>query len=304
MGTMGWVLLILLWWGGGPVAGAVPNAGTARLVGQVVDETGKPVPGVQVQLGTLSTQTDASGTYTLEKLRSAHWEITLQHPQYRPLQAKVWLQEGLTAALDATLVTPVQPQPQTKVGLVGVGSLPKTDLLAQRFAEDLVRLKGFPAVEPLIFLPRAAVLPVVEVLGRPLAEILDRDRQDPQLVAEFFRYLGVKALVVTRTDALIQPESTTNQTQLKFWSRVELWQFRADTLEIRYLAVERTEEKADQQLNEAEANAILQIQTTKLANLISQRWQGEQSPWLAFLGNTKPEPTPRQVNTTRVEIQP
>jgi len=293
-----WLILTL---SGAPIWA---EAQTARLVGRVLDSRGQPIPGVEVRLGAQRAQTDPSGSYVLENLPADRQEVQLSHAPFESLATKVWLQEGLTTALDAVLTLPVQEREQTKVGLLGVGSLPKTDLLAQRLAEDLVRLKGFPLVEPLVAFDQSEVMPMVEVLRVPLAEILDRDRQKPELVAKFFRYLGVKALVVARTDALIQPDPGSVNTKVRFSIRLELWQFQGDTLEIRYLAQERTEEKADGQLNEAEANDILQIQATKLANLVSQRWQGPDNPWQALIGNNQAQPTPRQVNTLKVEIRP
>ncbi|WP_218082419.1 carboxypeptidase-like regulatory domain-containing protein [Anthocerotibacter panamensis] len=299
------VLFTCLVMGGSPVLAAPlvgSDGGTARLVGRVVNAQGNPLPGVEVQLGSLTATTDASGTYTLDKVRSAQWAVLFRHQSYEATQARVWLYDNLTTAQDVVLIPPVVPQSQTLVGLVGVGSLPKTDLLAQRLAEDMVRLKGFPLKQPLQYFDRSQLEPVAQKLKAPLAEILDRDRQNPQLVGEFFRYLGVKALVITRIDALIQPESGTTNSRLRSKSRIELWRFNGDRLQIQYLAEEGTEEKADQLLNEAEANALLQIQVTKMASTISQRWQENKNPWWQpYLGDLKPQPTPRELRTT-VEI--
>jgi hypothetical protein len=268
-------------------------------VGRVVDPQGKPLAGVTVQIGTLATHTDISGTYTLEQLRSARWAVTLSHPSYGEQQAKVWLHDQLTTAQDAVLTPPVIPKLQTQVGLIAVGSLPHTQLLAQRLAEDLVRLKGFPLVAPLVYLPPGQLTPVARQLQRPIPEILDRDRQNPQLVSDFFKYLGVKALVVARTDTLIQPDSRSTDSRLKTRSRLELWKFKNGMLQIQMLAEEQREEKADSKLNQAEAEALLAVQITQVAQMISERWQTK-SPLQDYVGDLGAAPT--QVNSTTVEI--
>jgi Carboxypeptidase regulatory-like domain len=278
--------------------------GTARLVGQVRDQQGQPLKGVTIQLGNLTTTTDASGTYTLEQVRPAQWEITFIYPDYAITKARVWLYTDLTTAQDARLIRPTVERPQVAVGLVGVGSLPRTDLFAQRLAADLVRLKGFPLVQPLTYFPREQVDPITQHLQHPLAEILDRDRQKPEWVSELFRYLGVKALVIARTDMLIKPSATSPDTELKARIRLELWRFNGDKLQIQVLAQESQEEKADTRLNETEANDLLAIQVTKMASRVSTRWQGPDSPWTTYQGNLTAEPTPRQVNTVTVEIVP
>ncbi len=279
-----------------------PQGGTARLLGRVTDTSGQPLPDVQVKLGNLTARTDASGTYVLERLYSAQWEVSFEQTGYQATTTRVWLYDGLTSAQDVRLSPPVVFQPQTLVGLVGVGSLPRTDIFAQRFAEDLVRLKGFPQVQPLTYFDRAKVEPIGRKMNHTLAEILDRDRPEPQRVSDFFRYLGVKALVVARTDMRINPAFSGNNSELKSRTRIELWRFNGDVLQIQVLAQESREETADARLNEVEANDILQIQVTKMASQISQRWQGKENPWVSYLGNSQAVPTPRQVNTIRVEI--
>jgi len=283
--------------------GGHPPGETARLVGQVRDHHGLPLAGVQVQAGSATTRTDATGSFSLEGLPAISLKVALARPNYTPQIPQVWLVPGLTSRLDAMLSPAVSYRPQTRLGLVGVGSLPKTDQLAQRFAEDLVRLKGFPLVEPLAYFERGELIPIVEVLARPLAEILDRDRQDPALVAEFFRYLGVKALVVARSDALIRPDSFSPNTKLIAVSRIELWRFRGETLQIQVLGEERGEEQADPKLSPAEADTLLMVQTTKMARRISSQWEQATSPWQEFIGDTQAEPT-GQTTSTKVEFVP
>ncbi|WP_287130031.1 carboxypeptidase-like regulatory domain-containing protein [Candidatus Cyanaurora vandensis] len=285
------------------LGGTTDSVRKARLVGRVTDGQGLPLGGVEVRVGDRIIRTGPSGSYSLADLPGLNLGVVFTRPGYRSQATKVWLQSDLTTALNTTLTPLIQPQPQVRVGLVAVGSLSKTDQLAQRLAEDLVRLKGFPLTAPLVYYERNDVLPVVEVLERPLAEILDRDRPDPSLVAEFFRYLGVKVLVVTRSDALIRPDSFSLNTRLMSRSRVELWRFKDDTLQIQALAEEGTEEQADRKLNPAEADLLLQLQTTRLAQRMSERWQGPTNPWQEYLGDTRPEPT-GQTTSTKVELIP
>lgn len=278
-------------------------AATAQLIGQVRDHHGLPLAGVQIQAGNATTRTDATGSFSLEGLPAIALKVALTRPNYAPEIPQIWLVAGLTSRLDAVLSPAVSYRPQTRLGLVGVGSLPKTDQLAQRLAEELVRLKGFPLVEPLAYFERSELLPIVQVLTTPLAEILARDRQDPALVAEFFRYLGVKALVVARSDALIRPDSFSLNTRLIAVSRLELWRFRGETLQIQVLREERSEEQADPKLSPAEADTLLMVQTTKMARRTSSQWEQPNNPWQEFIGDTQAEPT-GQTTSTKVEFVP
>ncbi len=280
-----------------------PQGGTARLVGQVFNLNRQPLVGAKVTLGSLTTQTDKSGTYTLEGLRAAQWEVVVEHPGYVSKKDKVWLYDQLTTALDATLQIPVAYQDQTKVGLLGIGSLAKTDYLAQQLAQELVRLKGFPEAKPLVALSREEVSPIAQKLNRPLAEILDRDRQNPALVSELFRYLGVKALVIARADLLVRPETGTSNTKIGSRSRVELWRFKENVLQIQVLSEENLEQTEDAQLNEAEAGDLLRVQMTKMANAISQKWRSNDT-WQPYVGIVSAEPSPSQTTNIRVEILP
>ncbi|AGY59926.1 carboxypeptidase-like regulatory domain-containing protein [Gloeobacter kilaueensis] len=278
----------------------VVSPSLALLLGQIRDEQGNPVAGATVSLGKKFARTDASGSYVIENLTPGRWEVKVQHNAYTEKTTRIWLVEGLKTNLSLALVRPVTRQPPSRVGLIGVGSLPATDTLAQRLAEDLVRTGAFPQGGPLAFIKRDEVMPAVRKLDHPLFEILDHDRPNVALVKDFFDYLGLSALVVSRVDLLTRNEG--DATQLNTHSRVELWQIKDNRVDIRTLADAGRSERQDGNLNKAETDQLYAVQITRQAEEYQKRWERD-SP-LTALVKTLPQTGSTPQTTTKVEILP
>ena len=275
------------------------KAGPARLVGQVKDVTGKPLQAT-VQLGEQTVTTDSQGIYELGNLTQGRWQVQVNSEGYTPVKARVWLVEEMTTPLDIALEKAVAPHELSKVGMIGVGALPHTNKLSQRMAEEMVRLGAFPEVGPFTLLQPPLLTPILKKLDRPLYEILDKDimeklaqgKASEQQVREFFSYVGLKALAIARVDFLNQSENP-EETELKSRSRVELWEFNKDNrLTVRVLAEAGRNEKQDRLINQDEAVQLYQIQVTQMAGEIGKRWEGQNSPWIAYLPKGTTLPTP------------
>jgi Carboxypeptidase regulatory-like domain len=289
-------------------AATAAQAGPARLVGQVKDATGKPLQAT-VQLGAQAVTTDSQGIYELDNLTQGRWQVQVKSEGYAPVTARVWLVEEMTTPLDIALEKAVVPRELTNVGMIGVGALPRTDKLAQRMAGEMVRLGAFPEVGPLTLLQPPLLTPILKKLDRPLYEVLDKDIMDKlaqgkaseQQVREFFSYVGLKALAVARVDFLNQGEN--QETELKSRSRVELWEFNKDNhLTVRVLAEAGRNEKQDRLLNQDEAELLYQVQVTQMAGEIGKRWEGQNSPWIAYLPKGTTLPTPGSTKEVTGEV--
>lgn len=296
---------------GAPVQEVVnkPVVVTARLVGQVRDEQGNPVAEAQIVIGPGTTspktvRTDSSGAFALEQVTPGRWSIEVNHERYDKKEVRVWLSQGLTTPVDFALTKLVLKQPATRVGLVGVGTLPQTDGLAQRLAGELVRLGAFPQVQPLSYIERTETLPVLRKLGYPLYEILDHDRPDDALVTslvkEFFEYLGLKALVVTRVDMFTEPEG--DKGKLNSNSKVELWELADGRVRVRTLTAAGRSSIEDASLSKTEIEQIYETQITKMAVEVSEKWVADNP--LAVYTDAPPAPPQGQQTDTEIKIIP
>ncbi|MBC7882833.1 MAG: carboxypeptidase regulatory-like domain-containing protein [Anaerolineae bacterium] len=273
----------------------------AALLGQIRDEQGNPLPNATVRLWQQQVTTDASGSFVLEGLPPGRWPLTISREGYSDHKSRIWLVSGLKTPFSATLIKLITPQEWTRVGLVGVGSLPTTDLLAQSFAEGLVRNQAFPQVKPLVFLNRDEVMPVVRKIARPLYEILDHDRPDVALVRDFFDYLGLKALAVARVDMLTRQQGSNNK--LSSYSKVELWQIKDGRVEIRTLIDAGRSEEQDAALSKAEADQIYRFQIGYMAAEVTKNWLSN-NPFSAFTETPILPPLPGQSTNVTVELVP
>lgn len=277
-----------------------PGEPSAVLVGQIHDEQGGPVTSASVSVGNRKTTTDASGSFVLEGLPIGRWPVQVAHKTYVPQETRVWLSASLKTPIALTLVKPIKRQEATRVGLLGVGSLPGTDTLSQRMAEGLVRTGAFPQLKPLAYISRGETLPVLRKLELPLYEVLDHDRPNAELVRDFFDYLGLTALVVARVDMLTQEDD--NDNKLTASSRILLWQFKDGKLQIRELVSAKRSEDEDKKLSKAEAEQIYEFQVAKMAEEVGQKWQ-EKNPLDEFTGETTAK-SPTQTTNTSVELIP
>jgi Carboxypeptidase regulatory-like domain len=293
------------------LSATVAQAEPARLVGQVKDVTGKPLQAT-VQLGEQAVTTDSQGIYELNNLTQGRWQVQVNSAGYAPVNHKVWLVEAMTTPLDVALEKAVVPRELTQVGMIGVGALPRTDKLAQRMAGEMARLGAFPEVGPLTLLQPPLLTPILKKLDRPLYEVLDKDimdklsqgKADEQRVREFFSYTGLKALAVARVDFLNQSENP-QETEVKSRSRVELWEFNKDNrLTVRVLAEAGRNEKQDRLLNQDEAELLYQVQVTQMAGEIGKRWEGQNSPWIAYLPKGTTLPVPGSTKEVTGEVVP
>lgn len=287
-----------------PAAGGVPaieeGEPSAGLIGQIRDEQGGPVASASVSVGSRKTTTDASGSFLLEGLPIGRWPVQVAHKTYLPQETRVWLAASLKTPIALTLVKPIKRQEATRVGLLGVGSLPGTDTLSQRMAEGLVRTGAFPDLKPLAYISRGETMPVLRKLELPLYEVLDHDRPNAELVKNFFDYLGLTALVVARVDMLTQEDD--NDNKLTASSRLLLWQFKDGKLQIRELVSAKRSQDEDKKLSKAEAEQIYEFQVAKMAEEVGQKWQ-EKSPLDEFTAETTAK-RPAQTTDTSVELIP
>ncbi|MEO0854496.1 MAG: carboxypeptidase-like regulatory domain-containing protein [Cyanobacteria bacterium J06648_11] len=261
---------------------------TGRLIGQVLDPSGQPIAGVTVRVVLnpyfetggedaleTATRTDASGAFELLFPLAGRWNLAISHPDYEPLTEEVWAIAGMTSPIDVVLNVPLEKRDRTRMGIVGASGLAHTRPLSQQLATDLLRLRMVPNEASVVLLDNRRLEPVLERVGMPLYELLERDRVDSENVGEFFDYLGLKALVVAKADVLARAADAT-QVELKSRSVLELWTFdEAGNLKISTLENDSREETLDADLSVAEIEQLLQIQVTKTAQEFGDRWQTE-----------------------------
>jgi hypothetical protein len=90
----------------------------ATLLGKVTDSAGAAVANANVSVRSLATgqsaqvQTDAAGTYSLEKLAPGEYEITISAEGLAAKTEKVTLAVGASLTFNAELELPSAPQPQ------------------------------------------------------------------------------------------------------------------------------------------------------------------------------------------------
>ncbi|MEO1134738.1 MAG: carboxypeptidase-like regulatory domain-containing protein, partial [Cyanobacteria bacterium J06639_1] len=196
-------------------AGDRVPATTSRIIGQVVDPSGQPIAGATVRVllnpyflaGSDSslptaTRTDASGAFELPFPLVGRWNLAIEHPNYDPLIEEVWAIAGMTSPVDAVLQVPLEKRERTRMGIVGAGGLAHTRPLSQQLATDLLRLQMVPNEASVVLLDNRRLEAVLERVGMPLYELLERDLATPAKVGEFFDYLGLRALVVAKADVL------------------------------------------------------------------------------------------------------
>ncbi len=249
-------------------------------------------------------ETDEQGGFELNTTRLGRWPLTVWHPDYETLETEIWILEGFTTPVDIVLKTPLVKQPQTRLGVLGVGSLDHTKLLSQRLATEAVRQQLIPQTESVVPLDNRKLLPVLRKVGHPLYELFEWDRRRPEAVEQFFDYLGLKAIVITRVDVLSQPSSP-EDLSLQSRSRLELWTFDdSGTLQAAVIGEASRSETEENDLNAAEVAQLYQIQVTQMAEEVGTRWQ-EASPVAAYLDidpNQLQPSTPSTLDTT-VELQ-
>jgi hypothetical protein len=287
-----------------------------RLIGQVFNDVGQPVVGAQIRIGeaedneeaVLSSPitTDERGGFELLYDDPGRWMLAVWHPNYELLQTEVWIQPGLTTPVDVVLETPLMVQPRTRLGILGVGGIDRTQILGQRLAAETLRLGLVPAVEEVVALDNRRLQPVLREVGWPIYELFEWDRRRPEAVAEFFDYLGLQAIVITRVDMLNRPSSA-SELQLQSRSRMELWTFdEGGNLQVTVLAEASRSQTESNTLNGPEVSQLLQVQVTEMAQEVRDRWQGEgnSNPLAGYFNPDQPilSPLPSQLDTT-VELQ-
>jgi hypothetical protein len=297
-------------------AGSLERGGInsqGRLIGQVFNEVGQPVAGAQIRLGDpvdhqeqvsdSPITTDERGGFELVYDSPGRWTLAIWHPNYEPLQTPVWIQPGLTTPVDVVLKTPVVKQPRTRLGILGVGGIDRTQILGQRLAAETLRLGLIPAVEEVVALDNRRLQPVLREVGWPLYELFEWDRRKPEAVAEFFDYLGLQAIVITRVDMLNRPASAT-EVQLQSRSRLELWRFDQDgNLQVSVIAEASRSQNESNSLIGSEIGQLFQVQVTEMAQEVGDRWQ-QANPLAVYFNPEQPvlSPLPSQLDTT-VELQ-
>lgn len=283
----------------------VPTSAASRTIGQVLDPSGQPIAGAKVRVLlnpyfaaaesslVTSTRTDASGAFELFFPLPGRWNIAIEHDNYEPLTEEVWAIAGMTAPVDVVLQVPLEKRDRTRMGIVGAGGLEHTRTLSQQLAADTLRLNMVPNSDSVVLLDNRRLEPILDRIGVPLYELLERDRFNPAAVGEFFDYLGLKALVVARTDVLARSADAA-QVELKSRSSLELWTFNdAGQLQISTVADGRRQETLDADLNAAEVEQLLQVQITKTAQAFGSRWQ-ENNPLAAYF-NSEDVLSPQEV---------
>lgn len=285
-------------------------ANPGRIVGQVRNQVGESVPEAAVtiegQLGRegpqAQGQSDRSGSFELTFPLAGRWLLRVEHPDYEPQLTSVWVFSDVTTPLDVTVKTPLEPLPPTRVGIIGVGQIEHTAALAQRFAGEAVRLGVVPSSERLVALDNQRLNPIVQAVGIPLIDILNRDRPDAAALQDFFSYLGLEALIVNRVDLLTWPHSPT-ELKLRSRSQLELWQINeAGQVQITTLTSQEQEEVVPNDVNDAELDQLYQIQVTRTAQALGEAWD-ETNP-LSDLLTPDPEasPQPRPRIDTTIEL--
>ncbi|GAB4214996.1 MAG: hypothetical protein OHK0012_14150 [Synechococcales cyanobacterium] len=284
-----------------PAAFSTPLA--ARVVGQVMDETNQPLADVTVVLSnppaTLQTLTDSTGAFELSADQEGRYRLEISHANREPYSQEVWLLPGLTTPVTITLKAAIQPQPRTRLGILGVGTLDRTRTLSQRLAAESVRLQAIPQQDGILVLDNQRLQPILYRVGLPLYELFDRERLQPGAVGDFLSYLGLRAVVIARVDTL--ERTSPEEVSLQSRSRLELWAVDDNgQLQITVLdqAGQGQTEKAP--LAPAEVEQLFQIQTTRMMEEIQQRWQAN-NPLAPYLEPTTESPEQRELDT-RVEL--
>ncbi|MEM9536942.1 MAG: carboxypeptidase-like regulatory domain-containing protein [Cyanobacteria bacterium P01_E01_bin.45] len=288
-----------------------------KVVGQITNQAGQPIANARVivrgaRRGDVRTglfrqtaQTDTSGTFELDGGLPGRWLLSVRHPDYEDLNEEVWLFGGLTTPVAVQLSIPIRPQPRTRLGVIGVGTLAHTEFLSQRMASEAVRLGLVPESSNVLPLDNRNLQPVLEEIGSPLFDILEHDEIEPEEVNQFFDFLGLEALVVAKVDVLSQATET-NTLSLRSRSRLELWTI-DDRGEVQVQEIARSKYDAEENatLNAAELEQIYQIQVTRMATEIGEEWTEDGDAPLARFeveADTEVEVQPRTTLDTTVEL--
>ncbi|NJK61782.1 MAG: carboxypeptidase regulatory-like domain-containing protein [Synechococcaceae cyanobacterium SM2_3_1] len=286
-----------------PALPAAQEGQTGRLIGKVLNETGEPVAEAQLRVGDEEQfpliKTGPNGGFEIQLEGAGTQKLTVWHPEYERLETEVWLEPGLTTPVDVVLMTPLVPQPRTRLGVIGVGGLDTTSQLGQRLATEAVRLGLVPDSEVVVPLDNRRLQPILQKAGYPLYEVFEWDRRKPEVISQFFDYLGLKAIIVTRVDILNRPASV-SEVQLKSHSRLELWTFdEQGNLQVNVIGEASRETTEPNDLNGAEVGQLFQLQVTDMAQEVEQRWQ-ESNPLSAYFDPENPQlaPQPSQLDTS------
>jgi hypothetical protein len=288
---------------------------SSRLVGQVLNQAGQPVAGAEVRVrgsrsGTIAqglfqqtVKTDDSGAFELDGGLPGRWQLQVSHPNYNSLTEEVWLFANLTTPIDIQLSLPIQPQPRTRLGVIGVGTLAHTEFLSQRLAAEAVRLELVPNTAKVLPLDNRNLQPILERIGRPLYDVLEADEIEPEAVNQFFDLLGLEALVVARVDVLSNANNP-EEISLKSRSRLELWTIDDNgEVAIEELAAAERDETESSDLNSTDLEQLYQIQVTRMATEIGDRWKEEEENPLAAYTAVDPKAPPPPRNTIETTVQ-
>ena len=293
------------------------SSSLGKVVGRVTNQAGRPVENARVLvrgerqgderagLFRQMVRTDSSGTFELDGGLPGRWLLSVRHPNYEDLDEEVWLFGGLTTPVVVQLSIPIRPQPRTRLGVIGVGTLAHTEFLSQRMASETVRLGLVPDSSNVLPLDNRNLQPVLEEIGSPLFDILEHDEIEPEDVNQFFDFLGLEALVVAKVDVLSQATDT-NTLRLRSRSRLELWTI-DDRGEVRVQEIAKSNFDAEENatLNAAELEQIYQIQVTRMATEIGEEWaEDDVTPLARFEveADTEVEVQPRNTLDTTVEL--
>ena len=295
----------------------IENTSLGKVVGQVTNQAGRPVENARVVvrgargggeragLFRQTARTDSSGTFELDGGLPGRWRLLVRHPDYEDLNEEVWLFSGLTTPVAVQLSIPIRPQPRTRLGVIGVGTLAHTEFLSQRMASEAVRLGLVPESSNVLPLDNRNLQPVLEEIGSPLFDILEHDEIEPENVKQFFDFLGLEALVVAKVDVLSQATNT-NTLSLRSRSRLELWTIDdRGEVQVQEIAKSNFDAEENATLNAAELEQIYQIQVTRMATEIGEEWAEDDFAPLARFeveADTEVEVQPRTTLDTTVEL--
>ncbi len=248
----------------------------------------------------VSTTSDSSGAFELVVKGAGIYEVQVTHRGHHPFRQSVALLPGLTTPVMVSLSPALLPQPRTRLGVLGVGTLPHTQALSQRLAREGIRLQAIPTHQGVLLLDNQRLQPVLQKIGIPLYELFDRDRLLPSSVAEFLSYLGLQALVVARVDVLRQNSPT--EIRLSSRATLELWTVNeAGKLDIQILDQAAQSQVEAAPLSPAEIEQLYQIQTTRMMTEIQSRWQ-DRNPLVTWFDQTPITPQRTDLDT-QVELR-
>jgi beta-lactamase regulating signal transducer with metallopeptidase domain len=132
----------------GPANGAVlPVQGSATVAGQVVDQSGGTLPGVNVALTNsrtgeqISTRTNASGRFSFRGIRPSAYELVLQLPGFKTVNDSVTVADG--ASVERAITMPLGSLQETVT--VACSGAPASGSLSVRVPASLPRVQGGPA---------------------------------------------------------------------------------------------------------------------------------------------------------------